>query len=42
LIEVLEKLPMHYIPIEITFDEKEKEKFNKIVTDYIVRTNSKK
>ncbi len=41
LIEVLEKLPMYYIPIEITFAENEKEEFNKIVTDYVVRTNQK-
>ena len=41
LIEVLSKLPMYYIPIEITFDEKEKEDFNKLITDYVVRTNQK-
>jgi tetraacyldisaccharide 4'-kinase len=41
LVEVLRKLPVYYIPIEISFDEKEKEEFDKLVTDYIFRTNSK-
>lgn len=39
--EVLNKLPLYYIPIEITFDEKEKEEFNKLITDYVIRTNQK-
>ena len=41
LVEILNKLPVYYIPIEITFDEKEKEEFNKIITDYVTRTNKK-
>lgn len=41
LTEVLSKLPVYYVPIEITFDEKEKEEFNKIVTEYVIRTNQK-
>ena len=39
LVEILGKLPVYYIPIEITFDEKEKEEFNKLITDYVIRTN---
>ena len=41
LVEILNKLPVYYVPIEITFDEKEKEEFNKIITDYVTRTNKK-
>ena len=41
LIEVLNKLPMYYIPIEITFDEKEKEEFDKLINEYVFRTNQK-
>lgn len=37
--EVLDKLPFYYIPIEITFEEKEREEFNKLVIDYVIRTN---
>jgi tetraacyldisaccharide 4'-kinase len=39
LIELLEKLPIYYIPIETTFADNEKEEFNKIITDYVTRTN---
>jgi len=42
LVEILNQLPVYYIPIEITFDEKEKEEFNKIITDYVIRTNQKR
>lgn len=41
LVEILGKLPLYYIPIETTFDEKEKEEFNKIITEYVIRTNQK-
>lgn len=41
LVEVLHKLPMYYIPIETTFDEKEKEDFNQLINDYVNRTNQK-
>ncbi|MEK6615901.1 MAG: tetraacyldisaccharide 4'-kinase [Bacteroidota bacterium] len=41
LVEALSKLPVYYIPIEIIFDEKEKEEFNKLVTEYVVSTNKK-
>lgn len=41
LIEILCTIPVYYIPIEITFDEKEKEEFNKIIIDYVIRTNQK-
>jgi tetraacyldisaccharide 4'-kinase len=42
LVERLHTLPMYYIPIEITFDEKEKTDFDKLITDYVFRVNSKK
>ena len=41
LVEVLHKLPMYYIPIETTFDEKEKAEFNQLIIDYVTRTNQK-
>jgi len=41
LMEILDKLPLCYIPIEVTFDEKEKEEFEKLITEYVVRTNQK-
>ncbi len=41
LVEILGKLPVYYIPIETTFDEKEKEEFNQLITNYIFRTNTK-
>jgi len=41
LVEILGKLPVFYIPIEIIFDEKEKKEFNQLITDYVVRTNQK-
>lgn len=41
LIEILDKLPLYYIPIEITFDDKEKEEFNQLITEYVFRTNQK-
>lgn len=41
LVEVLHELPMYYIPIETTFDEKEKSEFDKLITDYVLRTNQK-
>ncbi|MBI4931353.1 MAG: tetraacyldisaccharide 4'-kinase [Bacteroidetes bacterium] len=41
LVEIIGKLPVYYIPIEVTFDEKEKEEFNKLITDYVIRTNQK-
>lgn len=45
-IELLNKLPVYYIPIEITFDSSaigtnEKEEFNKIIIEYVTRTNQK-
>jgi len=42
LIEVLHNLPMYYIPIETTFDTKEKEAFDQLITDYVFRTGQKK
>ena len=42
LVEVLHKLPIYYIPIETTFDEKEKTEFNQLITDYVIRTGQKK
>jgi tetraacyldisaccharide 4'-kinase len=42
LVEVLHKLPLYYIPIETTFDEKEKTEFDQLITDYIIRTGQKK
>ena len=39
LVEILGKLPLYYIPIEITFDEKEE--FNKLIIDYVTRSNQK-
>jgi tetraacyldisaccharide 4'-kinase len=41
LVEVLHKLPMYYIPIETTFDEKEKNEFDQLITEYVIRTNQK-
>ena len=41
LMEILERLPVYYIPIETTFDAKEKEDFNKTVINYVIRTNQK-
>jgi len=41
LVEVLHELPVYYIPIETTFDEKEKSEFDQLVTDYVIRTNQK-
>lgn len=41
LVEILSNLPVYYIPIEITFDEKEKNEFNQLITDYVIRTNQK-
>lgn len=41
LVEVLHKLPMYYVPIETTFDEKEKNEFNELITNYIFRTEQK-
>jgi tetraacyldisaccharide 4'-kinase len=41
LVEVLHKLPMYYISIETTFDEKEKNEFDQLVTEYVLRTNQK-
>lgn len=41
LVEVLDKLPMYYIPIETTFDEKEKEEFNHLITEYLSSNKSK-
>jgi tetraacyldisaccharide 4'-kinase len=41
LVEVLHDLPMYYIPIETTFDEKEKSEFDQLITDYVIRTNQK-
>lgn len=41
LVEVLHKLPMYYIPIETTFDEKEKNEFDQLITDYVTRTNQR-
>jgi tetraacyldisaccharide 4'-kinase len=41
LVEILHTLPMYYIPIEITFDEKEKSEFNQLINDYVFRTNQK-
>lgn len=42
LVEILHKLPMYYIPIETTFDEKEKAEFEQLVINYVVRTEQKK
>ena len=41
LIEVLHDLPMYYIPVETTFDEKEKNEFDQLIIDYVIRTNQK-
>ncbi|MBI4944805.1 MAG: tetraacyldisaccharide 4'-kinase [Bacteroidetes bacterium] len=41
LVEVLHTLPIYYIPIEVSFDEKEKTEFNQLITDYAFRTNQK-
>ncbi|HEY4797738.1 MAG TPA: tetraacyldisaccharide 4'-kinase [Bacteroidia bacterium] len=41
LVEILDKLAVCYIPIEITFDENEKEEFNKLIIEYVTRTNQK-
>jgi tetraacyldisaccharide 4'-kinase len=41
LVELLHALPIYYIPIEITFDEKEKTDFNQLINDYVFRTNQK-
>lgn len=41
LVEVLDKLPMYYIPIETTFDEKEKEEFNHLIAEYLSSNKSK-
>jgi tetraacyldisaccharide 4'-kinase len=41
LVERIHTLPMYYIPIEITFDEKEKADFNQLINDYVFRTNQK-
>ncbi|TAL57186.1 MAG: tetraacyldisaccharide 4'-kinase [Bacteroidetes bacterium] len=41
LVEVLHKLPMYYIPIETTFDEKEKKEFDQLIINYIIRTEQK-
>ena len=40
-VEILNKLPIYYIPIETTFDAREKEEFEKLITDYVFRTNQK-
>ena len=40
LVEILGTLPVYYLPIEISFDEKEKEEFNQLITDYVLRTNA--
>jgi tetraacyldisaccharide 4'-kinase len=39
LMEILRELPVFYLPIEITFDEKEKSEFDQIITEYVNRTN---
>lgn len=41
LMEQLKNISIYHIPIEITFNEKEEEEFNKLVTDYVVRANQK-
>lgn len=41
LTEILEKLPMYYIPIETSFDETEKEGFDNLINQYVIRTNQK-
>ncbi len=41
LIEILNKLPIYYIPIETDFNEKEKIDFEKLIIDYVLRTNQK-
>ena len=41
LVEILHTLPIYYIPIEVTFDEKEKTDFDKLINDYVYRTNHK-
>ena len=35
LFQLLEGIPLYYIPIEISFHFREKEKFDKLVTDYV-------
>lgn len=41
LVEVLHKLPIYYIPIETTFDAKEKNDFDELIINYIKRTEQK-
>ncbi len=40
LVEMLSGLPFYYIPIETTFDVKEKDEFDQLILDYVVRTNA--
>lgn len=42
LVEVLHNLPMYYIPIETTFDEKEKAEFDELIINYVNRTEQKR
>ena len=34
-IEELRKLPIYYLPVEIKFNEKDKEEFNKMILKYV-------
>lgn len=42
LAEALHKLPMYYIPIETSFNEKEKTEFDELIINYVKRTGQKK
>jgi len=35
LLELLKGIPVYYIPIEISFHFREKEKFDKLITDFV-------
>lgn len=39
IVEILDKLPIYYIPIEMTFDEHEKKVFDDFVIEFIHRLN---
>lgn len=39
--EALSGLPVYFLPIEIDFEQKEKEEFNKTILDYVFRTDQK-
>ncbi|HNO71331.1 MAG TPA: tetraacyldisaccharide 4'-kinase, partial [Bacteroidia bacterium] len=39
IVEILDKLPIYYIPIEMTFDEHEKKIFDDFVIEFIHRLN---